>query len=105
VQLHLLGPELIARELERFTRDMPSLLQSVVLLDFDSGKRVWPPVAPRDMSMFDPERYADPRASKDWYKFAEANAAHAKAESERVADYYEKQNKEREAREKKEARK
>jgi hypothetical protein len=104
VQLHLLGAELIARELERFTRDVPSLLQVVTLFDFDSGKQVWPPIQKRDMSMFDPQRYADPRASKDWYKFAEANAAHNRAESKRVADYYEKQNKDREAREK-EARK
>jgi hypothetical protein len=100
VQLHLLGSELVARELERFTRDVPSLLQAVTLLDFDTGKPVWPLVRKRDMSMFDPERYADPRASKDWWKFKEADAAQAKAESQRVADYYEKQNKEREAREK-----
>ena len=99
VQLHLLGAELIAREMERFTRATPSLLQSVVLHDFNSGKRVWPPVVPRDMSMFDPERYADPRASKDWWKFKEADAAHAKAESQRVADYYEKQNNERDEKE------
>jgi hypothetical protein len=96
VALHLTGSELVARELERFSRDVPSLLQAVTLFDFHTGKRVWPPVQKRDMSMFDPQRYADPRASRDWWKFAEADAAHAKAESARVQEYYEKQQRKRE---------
>ena len=52
---------------------------------------------PRDMSMFAP--VVDPRASKDWYKFQEQDAAHARAESQRVADYYEQQERERKERE------
>jgi hypothetical protein len=50
--------------------------------------------------MFDPQLYADPRRGADWWKFAEANAAHARAESQRVQQYFEQQNKEREARNK-----
>jgi hypothetical protein len=95
--LHLTGSELVARERERFTRDVPSLLQAVTLFDFDSGRQVWPPVHKRDMSLFDPQRFADPQASKDWWKFGDAKAAHAKAESQRVQDYYARQQKEREA--------
>jgi hypothetical protein len=99
VPLHLDSPELMARGLDAFSRAAPSVLTQLKLYD-RHGKQVWPPVVPRDMSMFEPRRYADPRASADWWKFKEADAAHAKAESQRVADYYEKQNKEREAREK-----
>jgi hypothetical protein len=39
----LLSVELHARGLENYTRDNPSLIKSMVLLDFDSGKQVWPP--------------------------------------------------------------
>jgi hypothetical protein len=53
------------------------------------------------MSLFDPQRYADPRASADWWKFAEQDAAAARADSARVNDYYEQQHKQREERERK----
>ena len=43
---HLLSAELQARGLDRFTRDTPSLLTSVVLFDRDSGRQVWPPPRP-----------------------------------------------------------
>jgi hypothetical protein len=99
VLLHLDSPELMARGLDAFSRAAPSLLTQLKLHD-RHGKQVWPPVVPRDMSMFDPERYADPRAGPDWWKFKEQDAAHAKAESERVQEYYARQQKEREAREK-----
>jgi hypothetical protein len=95
VQLHLDSPELLARGLDGFSHDRPSLLTLLKLHD-RTGKQVWPPVQKRDMSLFDPQRYADPRASKDWYKYAEQDAAHAKAESERVQEYYEKQQRKRE---------
>jgi hypothetical protein len=43
---HLVSAELHARGLDRFTRDAPSLLTSVSLFDFDSGRQVWPPPRP-----------------------------------------------------------
>jgi hypothetical protein len=95
--LHLDAAELLMRNLTQFSRNTPSLLQLVQLFDRD-GKQVWPPKVPRDMSMFDGALYADPRRGPDWWKFAEADAAHARAESQRVQQYYEQQNKEREAR-------
>ena len=82
-----------ARKLQAFGRDLPSLIKETVLFDFDNGRQSWPPIAPRDMSLFDPLRYADPRASADWWKFAEADAARAKVESQWVNDYYERQSK------------
>jgi hypothetical protein len=100
VRLHLDSPELMARGLEAFSRDKPSLLQLVQLYD-RNGKQVWPPVVPRDMSLFDPQRYADPRASADWWKYKDLAAEQAKAESERVNAYYENQRKLREERERK----
>jgi hypothetical protein len=95
VKWHLDNPELMARGLDAFSRDRPSLLTLLRLHD-RTGKQVWPRVQPRDMSLFDPQGYADPRASKDWYKFAEHDAARAKAESERVQEYYEQQQRKRE---------
>jgi hypothetical protein len=100
VKLRLDGSELMARGLEAFSRATPSLLQLVQLYD-RNGKRVWPPVVPRDMSLFDPGRYADPRASADWWKYKDLAAEQARAESARVGEYYEQQAKEREERERK----
>jgi hypothetical protein len=98
VQLHLLGAELIARELERFTRDVPSLLQSVVLLDFNSGTRVWPPVVPRDMTMFQPVPF-NPRYSSRWWETQAAEAEARKQEQKRLDEYYEQQQRGRRERE------
>jgi hypothetical protein len=98
VALHLDAPELLARGLEAFSRATPSLLRLVQLFD-RNGKQCWPPVQKRDLSLFDPQRFADPRASADWWRFAEQNAAYAKAQSELVSRYYENQAKERDERE------
>jgi hypothetical protein len=98
VSLHLISPELMARGLDAFTRAKPSLTSQVTLFD-RHGRQVWPPKVARDMSLFDPQRYADPRASADWWKFGELNAAKAKAESQMVNDYYERQARLKEARE------
>jgi hypothetical protein len=52
------------------------------------------------VSLFAP--VVDPRASKDWYKFREADAAQAKTESAKVVEYYEQKDRERKAREQQE---
>jgi hypothetical protein len=100
LQIHLENAELLARGLEAFTRDKPSLLRLLQLYD-SNGAQVWPVKVPRDMSLFEPARYADPRASADWWKYKDLAAEQAKAESERVNAYYEQQAKEREDRERK----
>jgi hypothetical protein len=101
VKLHLEGVELSARRLEAFSRGVPSLMTVVQLFALD-GKRVWPPVVPRDMSLFAPVVPAGPARGPDWWRpeVQAARAAEAKAEAERVAEYYARQAKEREEREK-----
>ena len=47
VMEHLVSAELHARGRDRFTRDTPSLLTSVCLFDFHSGRQAWPPPRPR----------------------------------------------------------
>jgi hypothetical protein len=39
-------PELIARNLDRFDRERPSLLAEVHLLESNSGRQIWPPRRP-----------------------------------------------------------
>jgi hypothetical protein len=100
VALHLEGVELTARKLERFTRDQPSLMTVVQLFALD-GTALWPPKVPRDMSLFAPVVPANPVHSPDWWRpeVQAARNAEAKAEANRVARYYEQQNKQREERE------
>jgi hypothetical protein len=43
---HVRDPELVARRLDGFTRDVPSLLDAVHLHDWQSGTEVWPPRQP-----------------------------------------------------------
>jgi hypothetical protein len=99
--LHIESAELTARKLERFTRDEPSLPTVVQLFALD-GKQVWPPKVARDMSLFAPVVIADAAHSPDWWRpeVQAARNAEAKAEADRVAQYYEQQNKQREEREK-----
>ena len=52
VMEHLVSAELHARGLDRFTRETPSLLTSVSLFDFDSGRQVWPPPRPSMAAAF-----------------------------------------------------
>jgi hypothetical protein len=66
--LHLASVELTARGLDRFTRDTPSLLNTLTLFDLPSGKQLWPQVAPRDMALFNPVVPADPVHSPDWWR-------------------------------------
>jgi hypothetical protein len=103
IMLHLTCPELMARGLDEFNRARPSLLKSVQLYDFN-GNQVWPTKVARDLSLFAPERYANPRSGPDWHKFSEARAEEVKAESQRVAAYYEQQAQQRKEREDRENR-
>jgi hypothetical protein len=68
VALHLLGAELVARDLERFTTREPSIAQELKLPTFAPGQRLaWPPqrslAAAFAMSMVPTH---DPRYTADW---------------------------------------
>ncbi len=102
----LLSAELHARGLDSFTRDTPSLLDSVVLFDWDSGLKVWPPPQATLASAFAAlnMRGPDHRYTADWAEDNERRAAGQQAERQRMADYYARTTKEQEDRENAEAR-
>jgi hypothetical protein len=49
---HVTDPELQARGLRGFSRDQPSLLESVHLHDWQSSKEIWPPFQPPFAAQF-----------------------------------------------------
>ena len=103
VMEHLLSAELHARGLDRFTRDAPSLLTSVSLFDFDSGRQIWPPPRPPMAAAFAASMVpADNPA--DWANNYERRAAAQQAERQHMADYYARTTREQEERENREAR-
>ncbi len=105
VKQHLLSAELHARGLDRFTRDVPSLLTAVHLIDWDSGRQAWPPLRPSIAAAVAATVPAyDRRFSADWWKDNERRAAAQRAEQQRMADYYARLTREQEERENKEAR-
>jgi hypothetical protein len=94
--------ELAARNLDRHTRDMPSLAEVTTLFDFkQSSKQIWPP--PRQSigllltESMPPVR--DPRYTADWASAYDERRAEQEAEPQRVAKFYEDQQKAREQRE------
>ena len=105
VTRHLLSAELHARGLDRFTREMPSLLTSVHLIDLESGRQIWPPPQPSMAAAF---AAAVPvygrRCTADWAQDNERRAAAQRAEQQRIADSYARMTKEQENRENAEAR-
>ena len=106
VMEHLVSAELHARGLDRFTRDTPSLLTSVVLFDFHSGRQIWPPRRPPMAAAFAAAvpAYDNRRFSADWAQDNDRRAAAQRAEQQRVADFYSRTTREQEERENREAR-
>jgi hypothetical protein len=98
----LLSAELHARGLDRFTRDMPSLLTAVHLVDLDTGRQVWPP--PKPPLAVACAAIAMPRFTADWAKDNERRTAGQQAEQRRMADYYARTTRDQEERENAEAR-
>jgi hypothetical protein len=100
ISLYLDSVELAARGLDRFTRDKPSLLNTLTLFDLPSGKQLWPQVVPRDMSLFNPVVPVNPAFSPDWWRpeVQAARQAEAQREARRVAEYYEKQKQQQQER-------
>ena len=98
VPLHLLGAELTARGIGGFTTSNPSIAKELRLPSWHAGSPpMWPPpqipfaaVASAVMPV--------PRSGADWWRpeVRAAQAAERRAEGERVAAYYEGQERQRE---------
>ena len=106
VQRHLLSVELAARGLDGFSVNTPSLLTSVCLFDWDTGRQIWPPPRESLGAAFAATMMpaSDQRFSADWWKEKEEGAARQRARQQSMADYYARTTKEQEDRENAEAR-
>lgn len=75
--------ELAARQLEGFSRDTPSILSRIVLLDLD-GQQLWPPVpAPLDLSNYRPDDRQFPGdCGPDWWRKGAIKSAERQRQQE-----------------------
>ncbi len=81
----LAGPELLARGLESFSRDNPSIAAELRIPSFDRGGRMaWPPQQTLDPALFSPVS-AFPRYSADWGRAAEEEARVSQVRQKREA--------------------
>jgi hypothetical protein len=96
-------PELIARNLDGFDRERPSLLGEVHLLDWDSGRQIWPPPRPSMAAAF-AATFLPAYDPADWANNYERRAAAQQRERQHTADYYARTTREQEERENREAR-
>jgi hypothetical protein len=106
VQRHLRSVELHARGLDSFCRDTPSLLSSVCLFDWDTGRQICPPPRQSMGAAFAATMMpaSDRRFSGDWWEEREQGAGRQRAEQQRIADTYSRMTMEQEDRENAEAR-
>jgi hypothetical protein len=96
VALHLFGAELVARGIESFGIASPSIAKELKLPDWSCGaKLVWPPPSPPLASLVAPPVSA--HLGPDWWQGRDERAATQHSETERVAAYYEDQQRVREA--------
>ena len=95
--------ELIARNLDGFDRERPSLLAEVHLLDWNSGRQAWPLPRPSMASAF-AATFLPAYDPADWANNYERRAAAQQAERQPMADHYARLTKEQEERENREAR-
>jgi hypothetical protein len=71
VKLHLLEAELVARGLESFTRDVPTITKELKLPAFEPGRPpAWPPRPQLHSTWFAPVPH-DPRFSARWWEAGE----------------------------------
>jgi hypothetical protein len=98
-------PELIARNLDGFDRERPSLLAGVHLVDWTSGREAWPLPRPSMAAAFAAAvPVYDRRCTADWAQDNELRTTAQGAERQRMADFYRRQDQEQEERENAEAR-
>jgi hypothetical protein len=90
VALHLLGAELVARDLERFKATEPSIAQELKLPTFAPGQRLaWPPPQPPIAALYAMSMVPthDPRYTADWATAqTEDNVRRAATEARWAAD-------------------
>jgi hypothetical protein len=102
---HLLSAELHARGLDGFTRGMPSLLTAVQLIDWETGRPIWPPPRPSMAAAFAAAAPVyDRRCTGEWWKDNERRTSDQRTEHQRHADYLARLTKDQEDRENAEAR-
>ena len=83
VKLHLLEAELVARGLERFTTDVPSITKELKLPAFEPGRPpAWPRRAQSHASWFAPMPH-DPRFSSCWWEAGERQRREQEANQRR----------------------
>jgi hypothetical protein len=83
VKLHLLEAELVARGLERFTRDVPSITKELKLPAFEPGRPpAWPPRLQLHATWFGPMPH-DPRFSSCWWEAGERHRREQEANQRR----------------------
>jgi hypothetical protein len=103
MEQHLLSAELHARGRDSFSRDTPSLLTSVCLFDWDSGRQICPPQRPSMASAFATSMVPAYNPA-DWASNDERRAVAQQRERQHMADFYARQTQQQEDRENKEAR-
>jgi hypothetical protein len=95
-------PELIARNLDGFDRERPSLLAEVHLLDWNTGRQIWPPPRPSISAAF-AATLVPAHNPADWATNQEQRAAAQQRERQYMAAYYARTTREQEERENREA--
>jgi hypothetical protein len=77
----------MARELDGFTINTPSLLEATKLFDFATGKQIWPlPERPLGVVVAEGMRFGrDVRYTADWWKVNAQRVADAQRENEATA--------------------
>jgi hypothetical protein len=96
-------PELVARNLDGFDRERPSLLAEAHLLDWNTGRQIWPPPRPSISAAF-AASFVPANNPADWANNYERRAAAQQRERQYIADYYARATREQEERENREAR-
>ena len=106
VALHLLGAELVARDLERFKTTEPSIAQELKLPTFAPGQRLaWPPPKPSIAIQVATSMTYGSHPSANWWEESKERAQAMRADHERVIAYYDAMAQQREKSEADEAQK
>jgi hypothetical protein len=102
----LLSAELHARGLDGFSYNTPSLRTAAQLIDWETGRQIWPPSQPSMAAACAATAIPgyDRRFTGDWAQDNERRAAGQQAEQQHMADYYARTTREQEDRDNREAR-
>lgn len=105
IEQHMLSTELHARKLDNLTLSTPSLVNSVHLFDWVTGRQLWPPPVQSMVAAFAATATTfDRRATADWAQDNERRAAAQRAGQRRMAEYYGRLTQQQEERQNAEAR-